>query len=456
MVAESTSETAPPAVSDHEDVLAPPDSRGNASPLNSPDRDLSDDDESAEDYLPIDQIIAELKAEVSQVKNKRICTLSAYDYMRHLSILRFFEWTVEEGKPEQDAARELAMLLWEHKTGVTHSPRNSIQHKTKLIQRWAKEYRTTGGLVEHAHGIHKKTESTLAREDVAKAALKALAKMNKPGPSGLREILLNKIFPKLGIEDSKISENTCRNYMQQWGWIKGPYNKQWTPKNQQLLHVSKSESDEDNFVSDETAILDTQKAPTQKTSLVKPTGLYAPIPSPTTAIRSAASAQPAIMTHVATTFDNLHNSATLTSPIATFGDSTITMTNQNSNLFFSQMPTYPSQQTPLYSFQPQPSFQNMVPFQQQSHHQQFPPPPHGYIPKSLDGLVSDPPDMMGIRPAFNGDPIQTFAPHPSLMGPFSNSSTFPPQINRRHSVNNPHVQNYNSSSQLQFMPDMSL
>ena len=323
MVAESTSETAPPAVASHEARPASPAPRGRAS---SPDTDFSEDNENAEDYQPIDQIIAELKGVLSQVKNKRTCTFSAYDYMRHLSILRFFEWTVEGGRSEQDAARELAVLLWEHKTGVTHSPRNSIQHKTNLIQRWAKEYRATGELAEHVHGIHKKTESTLAREDVEKAALKALAQMDKPGPSGLREVLLKKIFPKLGILDSKISENTCRNYMQRWGWIKGPYKQQWIPKNKRLLDISKSESDEDNFVSDGTAILETQDTPAQKTSLVKPAGMHAQIPSPTTAIRSATLKQPAIMTHVTATFDNLHNSANLTSPNTTFGDSTITMT----------------------------------------------------------------------------------------------------------------------------------
>ena len=361
--------------------------------------------------------------------------------MRHLSILRFFEWTVEGDKTEQDAAHQLAVLLWEHKTTAIQSPRNSIQHKTNLIKRWAREYRATGGLKGHSHGTHRKTESPLAREDVSKAALKALAKMSKPGPVPLREVLLNKIFPKFGIEYSKISENTCRNYMQEWGWIKGSYGQQWTPKNKRLLELGESESDEDNIASDETAILETQNIASQIISPAKAPSWKAPIPSPTTAIRSVPLTQPAIITEAAAAFDDLNDSA---SPTAIFGDSTMTTTDRNSELFFSQT-QYPSQQTPMYAFQMQSNFQNTLQFQNQSQQEYIPQPVHRYVPKSLDGIVPDPPDMMGIRPAFNGEPIPTFAPHPSMMEAFSHGTTFP-----RQNVNNPQIRNYNYSSQIPY------
>ena len=88
--------------------------------------------------------------------------------------------------------------------------------------------------------------------------------MSKPRPSALKEVLLNEIFPKFGVEEPKISENTCRNYMQQWGWIKGTYKQQWTPRNKTILVFSDSESEDGNEASDETAILETQNTACSK------------------------------------------------------------------------------------------------------------------------------------------------------------------------------------------------
>src|ERR1700689_3937341 len=93
------------------------------SPSNSTHSDVSDSNEIGQDDDPIEQMIGHLKSRLSQVKNKRDCTWSAYDYMRHLSILRYFEWTLLDMKPEQDVARQLAELLWIHNSG------NSINHK---------------------------------------------------------------------------------------------------------------------------------------------------------------------------------------------------------------------------------------------------------------------------------------------------------------------------------------
>jgi hypothetical protein len=422
-----------------------------SSPSNSPHSEISDADENAPEPRPINQVIAKLKWEVSQVKNKRICTLSAYEYMRHLSVLRFLEWTIEEGKPEQDASRQLAELLWEHKTGSTPNSRNSINHKANLIQKWAREYRTTGELEEHAHGTHKKSSSKLAEEPVAKAARKALSKMTKPGPSALKDVLLNEIFPKFGIDEPKISENTCRNYMQHWGWVKGTYKQQWVPKNKKILAFSSSESEEGNHASEETTILETRNDDPPKPSPRKPSW-HGPIPSPTTAIRSAALAQPTIMTQPATTLDGLHAPASLTSPTATFTDSTMPMNTRDASVFWPPMQTYPSNQPQIYQFHMPTTFQSTP----QLHQSQFTShTPFRYIPKSLDSLVPDPPDMMGIRPAFNGDPIPTFTPQPSMLATFSHDSTFPPQVNRRSSVNNSQNPNYHPSSQLPFMSDMS-
>ena len=160
------------------------------------------------------------------------------------------------------------------------------------------------------------------------------------------------------------------------------------------------------------------------------------------------------MTQSSPTIDGLYASGSLTSPAATFNDSTFTMSDRNSSVNWSHMQSHPSIQPQLYPFQMQPTVQSTPQFHSSQYHQFVPQPLSRYVPKSLDGLVPDPPDMMGIRPAFNGDPIPTFAPHPSMLVPFSHGSTFPTQVPRRNSVNNPPMPNYNPSSQLPYMPDM--
>jgi hypothetical protein len=404
----------------------------------------------------MDEVIADLKCKLSQVKNKRTYPHSAYDCLRHLSILRFFEWTSKGQKSEQEAARELAVLLWEHKTGVTHDARNSINRKATLIREWAKEYRSTGELKEHAHGTHKKTESDLAKEDIAKAAKRALAKMSKPSPGLLKQALLTEILPKFGIQDGKISENTCRLYMQDWGWTKGKY-REWIPKHKKLVEIRESEPDDDHDVSDETAVLGPHEGNTSEVSTQKGSAWHAPIPSPTTAILSVPTNQTTAISHPAS-LDELQNSITPTSPNTTLADSSMVMCDRNSPFFWGHPPNYQSHQPQIYPFQMSTTFPNSPELQSQSH-QHMPPPPQApssqYVPKSLDGLVPDPPVMLGIRPAFNGAPVPLFSPHPSTMGPFIHGSTFPPQVARRNSIDDLQSSDFNPSMHLPFMQDLN-
>ena len=384
------------------------------------------------DCRAVEDTIIELKALLSQVKNQRQCPLSAYDYMRHLSVLRYLEWTINEEKPEQEAARQLAELLWEHKTGLTRDPRNSINHKAHLIRKWANEYRMNGELSENAQGTHQKTTSTLAREDVAIAAQKELRKLEKPNPSTLREVLLKKIFPKLGMGELKVSENTCRVYMEKWGWMLGAHRK-WAPKNKSVSAAIPFDSESDDqyaAVSDETSVL-ASKSP--ETSSTRTPTWHAPIPSPTTAILSGTSTHPSILTKMPEMYpEPIMDPGSYippSMPTMAFVDSTLptpmaSVDRDASSVWTDSFPAYPQSLPNHFAGSMHSTFQPLSSMQSPMRPQpMYAPPVARYTPKSLDNLIPDPPQMMGHRPVFNGEPVTFVAQQPTFEA-FAHDTTF--------------------------------
>ena len=405
----------------------------------------------------IDHGITKLSIQLSQVKNKRICKFSPYEYLRHLSVLRFLEQTHERGKSDEEASLDIAEMLWEHKdkNGPKQHPRNSLLRKARHIQDWTQEYLETGELEEHKHGTHKKTESPLARREVMEAAKVALGKMTKPTPAALKAALLETILPQLQVENPKVSETTCRSYMQQWGWTKGAYKQQWIDT-KKPLNAPVKHADDGRYQNEETSVLNSPATPTPK----KPAPWHAPIPSPTTAIRTAVVSEPAILTEP--TIQRVSPSL----PTPSITPAGIVFENppsnpQRSSIYWPDMQSYATQQARMY---PVPeSDRSSEPVQYgNSVSVRFLSQSGPYIPKSLDGIVPDPPIMMGIRPRFNGEPVATFVPPPSMMQDYMHGGTFPEstfpsqQINRRHSSYNPNTQSthFNPSSQLPYMPDM--
>jgi hypothetical protein len=389
-------------------------------------QDLSDDE--AELGSTEDDLIHELKSTLSQVKNKRICTYSAYEYMRHLSVLRFFQWTAE-GKSDQEAARKIAELFWEYKDDATQDfqsgSQNALEHKANSIKKWAKEFRSTGRLEEHSHGTHKKTESALAREDIAKAAQRELVKMDNPGPVALKDVLLSKVFPKFGIQDSKISENTCREYMKKWGWNMGGYRK-WVPKTKRIYDELRTLSDDGEDPSDETAILDAQNKPTQETYSFKTQFSQSPIPSPTTVLKRP-SGLDVTMPPMAVTMDEFQSSSlNITSP---FHNTMVTIPDQPS--FWPSTPHFPTQ-CQVYPMRLPNQFHDMSHFHQEGQPSEQYPRQH-YSPKPMEDLVPlpEPMGMTGMRPAINNAPVQTFTPDPSLMAYFTHDTSFPTHVSRK-------------------------
>jgi hypothetical protein len=243
--------------------------------------------------------------------------------------------------------------------------------------------------------------------------------------------------------------------MLQWGWTKGAYKQHWINTNISPLGASKC-VDDGRHPSEETFVL---QSPTTPAPLKKPTPWHAPIPSPTSAIRSVIMADPPIPTDPSTQLDIPPLPASTVTPGILF-ENTPSNPHRNS-IYWLNMQTYANQEAQMYPFSlsdrsTEPlSYDNSGSVRFLSH-----PPP--YMPKSLDGLVPDPPRMMGVRPRFNGAPVPTFVPHPSMTQQFMHGSTFPgstfpaQNINRRHSSDYPNTQraSFNPSSQLPYMPDM--
>jgi hypothetical protein len=387
------------------------------------------------------EIVTELKSMLAQVKNNRskAGSLSSYEYLRHLSIARYIEWTEDGSHTEVDASRRLAELLWEHSRDPA-APRRSIpssvEHKARLIKQWADEYRMTGMLREHAQGRHGKTESQLARDDIALAAQKALAKMKKPGPAALRDALVTTIFPEFGIDDLRISENTCRTYMEKWGWKTGKY-REWVPRRK--LNNNYEDSDEEDIVSDETAVLDLT---TPKTPIIKPPAWNAPIPSPSrnTPSLPSHSSSTTMSAPVSSSLGDVHHSPpSSASPSTIYTDSTMVLpdSNQSQSLWSPQYPPWPTHAFIPDPTQRQQNISNHLQDATFSGTPQFSTPPQQYFqPRaytgalSLDYLFPATPQTMGLRPVFNGAAPMTFVPPPSQQLLFAHDVSYPSQMAR--------------------------
>jgi hypothetical protein len=370
------------------------------------EEELPDEIPQESDTHPLDSLITQLKGLLCQVKSRRSCALSAYDCLRHLSVLRLFEGT-RDGRGEKKVAQELAKLLWVGRE--SSKPENSLKHKTKLIKDWAQEYRETGKLGEHTQGAHKKPTSPLAREDVAKMAQKELARMDKPGPSALKRALLNKVFRNFGIECPKITENTCASYMKKWGWKTGGY-RQWVPKNKSMLKVKETELDEGTAI--EVSVTDTR---TQTTSpSVKIPTWNAPIPSPSTAVPTFPNDTfPTLPQHSLHSFTDLQSQLpTLTSPQPFDPEGTVNVLDRDHNIafWFSGLPQslnqpldphtlyQPLQSAYATTFAPDHPCPSYL-----LHHQ------GSCTATSLSSPAPDQPEILGIHPGVNGEPVLVFA-----------------------------------------------
>ena len=128
---------------------------------------FSDDSLSEEDceVVPRSCSIAEALSAVSkycpvsvnQENERRLKSLSKYDYLRFLSLSRFFH-LVNSGKKKVEASLEAASLF----------PANSPGYQARSIRKWAQHFLETQSLPVHRQGTHIKTKSMIYDEDIAR------------------------------------------------------------------------------------------------------------------------------------------------------------------------------------------------------------------------------------------------------------------------------------------------
>jgi hypothetical protein len=129
---------------------------------NSPDDSLSEEDDIV---VPPSCSISEALAAVSrccsvsvnQNNERRLKSLTKYDYIRYLSLSRFFQ-LVKRGKPKIEASLEAASLF----------PAKSPGYQARSIRKWAQHFLETRSLPVHRQGRHIKTKSLNYDEDVAR------------------------------------------------------------------------------------------------------------------------------------------------------------------------------------------------------------------------------------------------------------------------------------------------
>jgi hypothetical protein len=426
---------------------------------------LREDDAVAGNPETLDEIIDDLKGRISHVKNRRQCSWTAYDYARHLSVLRFLEWSGKGLKTEKDVAREVAELLWEFKKSAKGDIKNSINHKANCIRVWAKEYRTTGKLSENAQGTHAKATSPLARQDITQAAQKGLSRLPNPSPKALQDLLLQTIFPNYGIEHPTISETTCRNYMEKWGWVPMKQGK-WIRTGKGKL-VEESVSDCRTPASSGTTVLDTRLAKSPETP--RANLWHAPIPPPT----PIPPVTPDVVTGVATlssfttrrteyTVHSQPNPVEYPEPYQPYLNSMMVPSTNSDAIIWAQS-QFPYTQDPTESFPNHDTspFQSISPLSR-VYSQQI---PQSFAAYGLRDTAkpTDPLAMMGIpAPRFNAPP-RTFVPDRAMhmSGHFRHDTTFlgGPRGNDGACGQQIPSQNYgssNDSSSQQFMPNPNI
>lgn len=124
--------------------------------------DSSSEDETDEPppLCSIDEAIASVAAfcsvSVNRDHERRLKSLAKYDYIRYMSLLRFFQLT-KNGKRRVEASIDAASLF----------PDKSSRYQAKKIRKWAQHFLKTQSLPEHRQGKHIKTKSLIYDEDIA-------------------------------------------------------------------------------------------------------------------------------------------------------------------------------------------------------------------------------------------------------------------------------------------------
>ncbi|CAG8625854.1 17590_t:CDS:1 [Acaulospora morrowiae] len=136
-------------------------------------------------------------------------SVPTYDYLRLLSISKFIRLLLN-GKGKMDASKQIAQAVW-----------NKGEYMARCIRKWGDHYLQTGELLTDQQGKHKKL-TALSDDNDFSISCQLWLQQQKPeshSPGALKIYIEKTLFPMLEhFKKDTISESTCQNYMQMWGY----------------------------------------------------------------------------------------------------------------------------------------------------------------------------------------------------------------------------------------------
>ena len=94
---------------------------------------------------------------VNHVNERRLDKVSKYDYVRYMSLTRYFT-LIQSGKGKIESSTDAASFF----------PGKSLQFQARKIRKWAQHFLQTRRLPEHRQGKHIKSKSLIYEEDIAR------------------------------------------------------------------------------------------------------------------------------------------------------------------------------------------------------------------------------------------------------------------------------------------------
>ena len=164
----------------------------------------SEEDNSEFDLNTVNNKLEQLK----QILDGNTKNQTAYDYLRHLAVQRFFIYMQKDHLGMMEASVRAAQEIYQKGS-----------YQATLIWKWAKYWLDNGILPKSMQGCHQKTKSLIDDEDVINNSLSFIRQNGgKTMPKEFRQFIISVIFPQLGVTHNKtISIKTARIWLKKLG-----------------------------------------------------------------------------------------------------------------------------------------------------------------------------------------------------------------------------------------------
>ena len=152
--------------------------------------------------------IADKLEKLKQILDSNKKNQTAYDYLRHLAVYRFFIYTQENNLGMMKASTQIAQEIYQKGS-----------YQATLIRKWAKYWLNNSILPKSMQGCHQKTKSLIDDEDIINNSLNFIRHNGgKTTPKEFRQFIISVIFPQINVTNNKtISIKTSRIWLKKLG-----------------------------------------------------------------------------------------------------------------------------------------------------------------------------------------------------------------------------------------------